>query len=225
MSHSDEEVWVVTGANRGIGLEYVQQILSLPNSKVVAAARSPAKAVHLHDLQKQHEGRLTLVALDLSETSAAQAAAEEAAQRHDHVDYLINNAGVLGKFAQVVDQELEDLKNVLMVNVVGTYAVSKAFLPLLRKSTRKVIVNISSDAGCHAQNASFIHSEKPSEGGVGLSYRTSKAALNMETTVLANGLKKEKFTVIAVHPGAAFCDYTHVIMAQCSNLVLFNMSR
>lgn len=48
------------------------QILSLPNSKVVAAARSPAKAVHLHDLQKQHEGRLTLVALDLSETSAAQ---------------------------------------------------------------------------------------------------------------------------------------------------------
>ncbi len=71
------------------------------------------------------------------------------------------------------------MKNVLMVNVVGTYAVSKAFLPLLRKGTKKVIVNISSDAGCHAQNASFIHSEKPSEGGVGLSYRTSKAALNM----------------------------------------------
>lgn len=67
----------------------------------------------------------------------------------------------------------------LMVNVVGTYAVSKAFLPLLRKGTKKVIVNISSDAGCHAQNASFIHSDKPSEGGVGLSYRTSKAALNM----------------------------------------------
>ena len=67
----------------------------------------------------------------------------------------------------------------LMVNVVGTYAVSKAFLPLLRNGTKKVIVNISSDAGCHAQNASFIHSKKPSEGGVGLSYRTSKAALNM----------------------------------------------
>lgn len=67
----------------------------------------------------------------------------------------------------------------LMVNVVGTYAVSKAFLPLLRKGTNKTIVNISSDAGCHAQNASFIHDDKPSEGGVGLSYRTSKAALNM----------------------------------------------
>ncbi len=51
---------------------YIVQILSLPNSKVVAAARSPAKAVHLQDLQKQHEGRLTLVALDLSETSTAQ---------------------------------------------------------------------------------------------------------------------------------------------------------
>ena len=48
------------------------QILSLPNSKVVAAARSPAKAVHLQDLQKQHEGRLTLVALDLSKASTAQ---------------------------------------------------------------------------------------------------------------------------------------------------------
>ncbi len=76
-------------------------------------------------------------------------------------------------------RDLEDLRHVLMVNVVGTYAVTKAFLPLLHKGTQKTIVNISSDAGCHAQNASFIHSDQPSEGGVGLSYRTSKAALNM----------------------------------------------
>ena len=73
-----------------------------------------------------------------------------------------------------------------MVNVVGTYAVSKAFLPLLRKGTNKTIVNISSDAGCHAQNASFIHDDKPSEGGVGLSYRTSKAALNMGEALSCN---------------------------------------
>lgn len=76
-------------------------------------------------------------------------------------------------------REVEDLQHVLTVNVVGTFAVTKAFLPLLRIGARKTIVNISSDAACHSQNASFIHSAKPSEGGVGLSYRTSKAALNM----------------------------------------------
>ena len=74
---------------------------------------------------------------------------------------------------------MEDLQHVLTVNVVGTFAVSKAFLPLLRTGSKKTVVNISSDAGCHMQNASFIHSASPSEGGVGLSYRTSKAALNM----------------------------------------------
>lgn len=76
-------------------------------------------------------------------------------------------------------RELEDLKQVLLTNVVGTFAVTKAFLPLLKQGKKKVIVNMSSDAGCLTQNASFIHDNKPSDAGMALSYRTSKVAVNM----------------------------------------------
>lgn len=71
------------------------------------------------------------------------------------------------------------MKSVLLTNVVGTFAVTKAFLPLLKQGKMKTILNISSDAGCLAQNASFIHDDKPSDAGMALSYRTSKVALNM----------------------------------------------
>ena len=67
----------------------------------------------------------------------------------------------------------------LLTNVVGTFAVTKAFLPLLKQGKMKTILNISSDAGCLAQNASFIHDDKPSDAGMALSYRTSKVAVNM----------------------------------------------
>ena len=73
----------------------------------------------------------------------------------------------------------EDLKHVLLTNVVGTFAVTKAFLPLLKSGKKKTIINMSSDAGCLTQNASFIHDDKPSDAGMALSYRTSKVAVNM----------------------------------------------
>ena len=76
-------------------------------------------------------------------------------------------------------RDLEDLKAVLLTNVVGTFAVTKALLPLLKQGNKKTIVNISSDAACLSQNASFIHDDKPSDAGMALSYRTSKVAVNM----------------------------------------------
>ena len=71
------------------------------------------------------------------------------------------------------------MKTVLLTNVVGTFAVTKAFLPLLKQGKMKTILNISSDAGCLSQNASFIHDDSPSDAGMALSYRTSKVAVNM----------------------------------------------
>lgn len=67
----------------------------------------------------------------------------------------------------------------LLTNVIGTFAVTKAFLPLLKQGKKKVIVNMSSDAGCLTQNAPFIHDNQPSDAGMALSYRTSKVAVNM----------------------------------------------
>ena len=79
----------------------------------------------------------------------------------------------------VARRDLEDLKHVLLTNVVGTFAVTKAFLPLLKSGKKKTIINLSSDAGCLTLNASFIHDDKPSDAGMALSYRTSKVAVNM----------------------------------------------
>lgn len=74
---------------------------------------------------------------------------------------------------------MEDLKHVLLTNVVGTFAVTKAFLPLLKSGKKRTIINMSSDAGCLTQNASFIHDDRPSDAGMALSYRASKVAVNM----------------------------------------------
>ncbi len=82
-------------------------------------------------------------------------------------------------------RDLEDLKHVLLTNVVGTFAVTKAFLPLLKSGKKKTIINMGSDAGCLTQNASFIHDSKPSDAGMALSYRTSKVAVNMGESAAA----------------------------------------
>lgn len=76
-------------------------------------------------------------------------------------------------------RDIEDMKAVLLTNVVGTFAVTKAFLPLLKQGKMKTIFNISSDAACLTQNASFIDDDSPSDAAMALSYRTSKVAVNM----------------------------------------------
>lgn len=78
-----------------------------------------------------------------------------------------------------LSRDIEDMKAVLLTNVVGTFAVTKAFLPLLKQGRMKTILNISSDAGCLTQNASFLHDDSQSDAAMALSYRTSKVALNM----------------------------------------------
>lgn len=83
------------------------------------------------------------------------------------------------QMCSVICRDLEDLKHVLLTNVVGTFAVTKAFLPLLKSGKKKTIINMSSDAGCLTQNASFIHDNRPSDAGMALSYRASKVAVNM----------------------------------------------
>lgn len=75
------------------------------------------------------------------------------------------------------------MKAVLLTNVVGTFAVTKAFLPLLKQGKLKTILNISSDAGCLTLNASFLHNDDPTDAAMALSYRTSKAAMNMGESI------------------------------------------
>ncbi|RDX40549.1 NAD(P)-binding protein [Lentinus brumalis] len=93
---AQEYVWLITGANRGIGLEMVKQLLQSPSNTVVAACRSPAKATELQQLAEKAGGKLHVVALDVSDKESVNKAAKEVAGilGGRGIDYLVNNAGV-----------------------------------------------------------------------------------------------------------------------------------
>ncbi len=82
----------------------------------------------------------------------------------------------------LVRRDLSVFTHVLQTNVIGTFAVIQALMPLLRKGHCKQVINVSSDAGCLDQNSGFIHKDVPNDAGMALDYRCSKAALNMSKT-------------------------------------------
>ncbi|KAL0022088.1 hypothetical protein WJX79_005954 [Trebouxia sp. C0005] len=154
-------VWAVTGATRGMGLEFCTQILSLHNTKVVPGARPGENADDLQALSKKYEGRVMIVEMELLDKESVKAAIQRVQEAHvGGVDYLINNAGVLGQYSRAQDQDVDDLRQVLMINVVDGM-----------------------------------------DAGMGLSYKASKVAVNMETAILANDLKEDGFTIVSLHPG------------------------
>jgi NAD(P)-dependent dehydrogenase (short-subunit alcohol dehydrogenase family) len=177
--------FVVTGANRGIGLEFVKQ-LTARGEVVDATARDPDEAPDLQAVA--HLGvRLRIYRLDVAEDASVDAFAEQLAP--GPVDVLINNAGVSGaKGGELIDPA--DVLRVLNVNAVGTLRVVRALLPRLREGKGKKIVNLTSVLG----------SISDATGGR-YAYRSSKAAVNMVTKLLAEDLRGEGFRTVALHPG------------------------
>jgi len=177
--------FVVTGANRGIGLEFVRQ-LTARGEQVDATARDPGDAFELQAIARPGV-RLRIHRLDVAEDASVEAFAVELPA--GPVDVLINNAGVSGvKGGEPVDPP--DILRVLNVNAVGTLRVTRALLPRLREGKGKKIVNLTSKLGSIAEAT-----------GGRYAYRLSKAALNMATKLLAEDLRGEGFRTVALHPG------------------------
>jgi NAD(P)-dependent dehydrogenase (short-subunit alcohol dehydrogenase family) len=107
------------------------------------------------------------------------------------IDILINNAGVNSRGKSVESLNAGDLQQAMLINAIAPMLVIKALLPNLLAGRRRIIFNITSQLGSIANN----------RGGSSYGYRASKAALNMFTTSLANELRPEGFTCVAVHPG------------------------
>lgn len=173
---------LITGANRGIGLELARQYSSA-GWQVIATARSPDRAEELNGLD------VRVLQLDVTDQESVVRLAHDLGDQS--IDILINNAGILPEAKSIADVNFDDFNRVLAVNTVGPIRVTQALLPNLRRGSLRKIINISSIVGSIANNT----------GGGMYGYRESKAALNMFTTSLAIELRADRFTCIVMHPG------------------------
>ena len=175
-------VVLITGANRGLGLEFARQYRDA-GWHVIGTARKPASAKELAATGA------VVVQLDVTDAdSVARLAAELDGQP---IDLLINNAGVIDRNASLSELDVDTVEWILDVNVLGPMRVTQALLANLSAGKRKTVVNISSRLGSLAQNGS---------GGL-YGYRESKVALNMFTVSMANELRDEGFIAVAMNPG------------------------
>lgn len=191
---------LITGANRGLGLEFATQTLAR-GAHVIATCRDPAKANTLNHLAAEHPGRLHVLPLDHDRPQSVAELAREAALVVDGLDLLINNAGMLVSGERFGSVTSEALETSFRVNAVGPMLATQALADLLRRGTAPKVANLSSQLGSigltRSPNASGFHTP---------SYNISKAALNMVTVLLANALEPDGIPVIALHPGWAKTD-------------------
>ncbi|KUM56758.1 hypothetical protein ACN42_g10441 [Penicillium freii] len=199
MTSTANTVYVVTGANRGLGLGLTKRLLERPATTVVASVRSHDAATSLRsDVEGVAVGENTvfhIIELDFSTAIPPEKVAETFAATVStvtHIDVLICNAGFATPMTPALVTSAEDLRNSFEVNTIAPLLVFQAFWPLLQRSASapKVVV-ISSSVGS-------IADQEPAPGGA---YGPSKAASNWLTKALhvqneANGL-----VAFALHPG------------------------
>ncbi|MBE7210875.1 MAG: SDR family oxidoreductase [Gluconacetobacter diazotrophicus] len=180
--------YLITGANRGLGLEFTRQLLARGDS-VIACCREPDAAKALQELTDSADDRLTVRELDVTDADAIA----ELPNDLPAFDVLINNAGIAAPEERYGAFDAGMMTRVLFVNSIAPMLVTQALTPLLERGGKEPkVVCITSELGSitQAQGLSF-----------GLSYGMSKAALNMGVKKLGSELKRRGIAVIAMHPG------------------------
>ena len=196
---SSKKIAVITGANKGIGLETARQ-LGKEGVTVLLGARDLAKGQAAAGKLRAEGLDVQPLEIDVNDEKSIQRAAEKVQRDFGRLDILINNAGVMldEKRLKVSEQSLETWRKTFDTNVFGLIETTKAFLPLLRKSEAGRIVNLSSILGSitlHATPGSPVYDHKVP------AYNVSKSAVNAYTVQLAYELKDTKIKVNAAHPG------------------------
>jgi len=183
---------LITGANRGIGFEFVRQFSAL-DWHIIATARTPAKADELQRLAAT-DPDITIEQLDVTDHARVDALAAQL--RDQPIDILLLNAA-LGPTSQTALTQLDKLdwevaRQSFEVNAIGPTNLCKAFMPNVEASDKKLIVAMSSDSG------SFVAG---SQAPILYHYKVSKAALNMYMHTLSFATRKRGVTVVMLHPG------------------------
>ncbi|GAB2824547.1 SDR family NAD(P)-dependent oxidoreductase [Streptomyces daliensis] len=183
---TDRQVALVTGANKGLGLETARQLLHR-GMTVVLGSRDPERgAVAAKRLDA--EGRAVPVRLDVTEAADVEAAAEMLRREYGRLDVLVNNAGtVVDRLA--VDTTAAEMRQNYEVNTFGVVTVIHAMLPLLRNSAAPRIVNVSSTTASMGMTSGGT--DFGGDAASRMAYSSSKTALNMLTVQYAHAFAKD----------------------------------
>ncbi|KZO98934.1 NAD(P)-binding protein [Calocera viscosa TUFC12733] len=176
--------WLITGTSRGLGYEFVRQLVEDPTTIVFATCRTPAKAEKLHALKPK--GKLHIVQLDQEDKASVDAAAKEVEKLLEGkgLDYLLNSAAAqYGGNDSVLSMDSKEFMDTIKNCVLGPALIVQAFIGLVAKSNKKVIMNMTSGLASIALDC----------GPKNASYSIAKTALNMYNYKLA----KERTDIIA----------------------------
>ncbi len=180
---------LITGANRGIGLEFARQYAA-DGWAVFATCRDPRTATKLAKLTVDSGAKLTMLPMDVTDPESVRRTAREVG--NGAIDLLINNAGISGVSGQSTGHvDYQNWARVLEANTMGPLRVIEAFIDPLARSRRRLIVTITSGMGSLTDNTS----------GGSIAYRTSKAAVNMAMRSVAADLAARSITCVVVNPG------------------------
>ena len=196
---STKKIALITGANKGIGLETARQ-LGQQGITVLAGARDETKARQAAEGLSKAGLDAQGIVIDVNDADSIQKAAARIERDYGRLDILVNNAGVMmdDPKKKPSEQSLEVWRKTFETNLFGLIATTQAMLPLLRKSAAGRIVNLSSILGSihfHATPGSPIYDMKMP------AYDVSKSAVNAYTVHLAYELKDTAIKVNAAHPG------------------------
>jgi NAD(P)-dependent dehydrogenase (short-subunit alcohol dehydrogenase family) len=179
---------LITGASKGLGYSLTELYLS-KGHLVIATYRK-----NLENLEKIKENKnLLLYKMDVSDEESVKTAYEYIGNKVKYIDILINNAAIYieDKSKTIENIDIENVIQTLNVNSIGPLRVLKYFYPLVEKGFKKLIINISSEAG------SISNCWRDREYG----YCMSKSALNMLSAILQNYSKNKGIKVLSIHPG------------------------
>lgn len=189
MSATAARIALITGANKGIGFEVARQLVGRGFQVVLVARRRDAGRQAVAELA---DGQAQFLEIDIASPASITRAAKQLAALIDHLDVLVNNAGILedGK-ATAPDVDADVVRRTFATNTLGPLLVTQAMLPLLLQATDGArIVNVSSGAGALGEMLSWAPA-----------YSISKTALNAVTRQFAAALRTRRIAVNSVCPG------------------------
>ena len=179
--------YLITGANRGIGLALTTEVLK-NKEKVISLCRESSDSDKLLSLQNTNPGRMVLCNADVT----VERDLINASKNIEHLDVLVCNAGIMGARGGMMDadNDFNSISDVLMTNVAGPFFTIRAFLNKIKRSKNPKIIIISSQMGSqkHSGSESYF-------------YRASKAAINNIMITFSNELRRSEIPIVSVHPG------------------------